>query len=84
MMRREVLKQMIVLATSAFGLVAALAWNSAIQELFKRVFGPSSGLISMFVYAILVTVIAVMVTTRLSRMAERFNDKDGSPDKPEL
>ncbi len=81
-MRREVLKQMIVLATSAFGLVAALAWNSAIQELFKRVFGPSSGLISMFVYAILVTVIAVMVTTRLSRMAERFDDQDDFQDKP--
>jgi len=78
MLQREVLKQIITLASSAFGLVAALAWNSAIQELFKQVFGSTSGLASMFGYAVLVTVIAVMVITKLGRMSQRFEDEKKS------
>lgn len=75
-MKSETLKTMITLATSAFGLVAALAWNSAITELFKRVFGQAQGIISLFVYAILVTVIAVAVTTRLGNLAQRIADRE--------
>lgn len=30
-LRLEIVRQMLTLATSAFGLVAALAWNTAIQ-----------------------------------------------------
>jgi hypothetical protein len=33
---RQLRQQMIVLVTSALGLVAALAWNEAIQALFKQ------------------------------------------------
>lgn len=76
MMQKDALKQIVVLTTSAFGLVAALAWNSAIQELFKRVFGQASGLISMFVYAVAVTIIAVVVTSRLGRMAKKLEDEE--------
>ncbi len=76
MIQKEVVKQMIVLATSAFGLVAALAWNSAIQELFKRLFGSTSGIVSMFVYAVVVTMIAVAVTTKLGRMQKRLEDEE--------
>lgn len=75
MIQREALKTMITLATSGFGLVAALAWNSAIIELFNRVFGKASGLVGLFTYAVLVTVIAVIVTTKLGRMAQRIEDK---------
>lgn len=73
-MKSETLKTMITLATSAFGLVAALAWNSAITELFKRIFGSAQSIIGLFVYAIFVTVIAVMVTTHLGRAAQRVAD----------
>ena len=38
-MSREVLEKTLQLATAAFGLVAALAWNDAIQTLFTRLFG---------------------------------------------
>jgi hypothetical protein len=33
----EVLDKLVELITAAFGLVAALAWNTAIQELFTAV-----------------------------------------------
>jgi lipopolysaccharide/colanic/teichoic acid biosynthesis glycosyltransferase len=75
-MKSETLKTMITLSSSAFGLVAALAWNSAITEVFKRIFGSASSIIGLFVYAIVVTVIAVIVTTHLGRAAQRVADSE--------
>ena len=72
-MSKEALDKMITLATSAFGLVAALAWNEAIRTLFSEIFGTASGIISLFVYAIVVTFIAVIVTSRLGKIAEKAN-----------
>lgn len=73
--RKRVLTQMLELATSGFGLVAALAWNQVIQELvemyIKPLFGGSSGIISLVIYAILVTLLAVVVTYNLSKLAEK-------------
>jgi len=68
---KEYLKTMLQLATTAFGLVAALAWNEAIKALFQEVFGSTSNIIGLFVYAIAVTVIVVAVTTRLAKLAEK-------------
>jgi len=75
-MNKEAIKSMITLATSAFGLVAALAWNEAIQSLFKQIFGAKGSIISLFLYAIVVTIIAVWVTSKLSKIAERVGVKD--------
>ncbi|MCG2685980.1 DUF5654 family protein [Candidatus Parcubacteria bacterium] len=78
-LRRRVLKQMVTLATSAFGMIAALAWNSAIttfvNDYIKKILPIGSGVISLFIYAILVTILAVSVTYNLSKMAERFEEQ---------
>jgi membrane protein YdbS with pleckstrin-like domain len=63
----EVLTQIAALLTAAFGLVAALAWNGAIQALFKQVFGTADSLNAQLVYAIIVTIIAVIVTIWIAR-----------------
>jgi hypothetical protein len=42
----EVLDKLVELVTAAFGLVAALAWNTAIQELFTLVFPAAGDLIA--------------------------------------
>jgi hypothetical protein len=72
----EVVRQMLVLATSGFGLVAALAWNNVIQELvnnyIKKFLPNNSGLASLFIYAIIITTIAVLVTYQLSKLAEKL------------
>jgi hypothetical protein len=70
-MSREVLETTLQLATVAFGLVAALAWNDAIQTLFTTVFGEAGDVTAKFLYAILVTVVVVFVTIRLGRLKER-------------
>jgi ABC-type multidrug transport system fused ATPase/permease subunit len=69
------------LISSAFALVAALAWNDAIQALFKQVFVPGSDeakttswtlVATSFGYALLVTVIVVIVIYYLTRLSKRF------------
>ncbi len=71
-----VLKQMVTLATGGFGLVAALAWNNVIQELVNNHIKPflpkGSGLISLFIYAVLVTTLAVVITLNLSKLIEKL------------
>ena len=74
-MKQEILKQMLVLSTSAFGLVAALAWNEFIKELISSylqpLIGGSSGLISLLIYAVLVTLLAVFVTYSLTKLVKK-------------
>ena len=73
-MRKIVLEKLIALITAAFGLVAALAWNDAIKALILRIFGERESLLAMFVYALFVTVIAVVVTLYLGKIIE-YNER---------
>lgn len=74
-MKAEVIDKLADLLTVAFGLVAALAWNGAIQAMFKEVFGTSDNLAGMLTYAIIVTIIAVWVTIRIGKAAEKAHEK---------
>ncbi len=71
-----ILKQMLTLVASGFGLVAALAWNSVIQEFVTTRIKPflpnGSGLISLIIYAVIITVIAVTVTYQLTKLIDRL------------
>jgi hypothetical protein len=74
-MQKEVIEKIAALITAAFGLVAALAWNEAIQEIFRLVFGEQSGVWAMIFYAVVVTIIAVLVTIWIGRVAEKSGVK---------
>jgi uncharacterized membrane protein len=68
----EVLDKFSTLITTALGLVAALAWNTAIQNLFNTLFGQVGGkLVGQFFYAILVTLVVIFATIHVGRAAER-------------
>lgn len=71
-----ILKQMLTLATSGFGLVAALAWNSVIQEFVTTRIKPflpaGSGLTSLILYAVIVTMLAVTITYQLSKVIDKL------------
>ena len=69
---RTVIKTIITLVTTAFGLVAGLAWNDAIQKLIESVMGAGDALSGLFIYAIVVTIIAVVVTILLARVAAKM------------
>jgi uncharacterized membrane protein (DUF106 family) len=66
--KTEIIEKIGALMTVAFGLVAALAWNSSIQALFREVFGTAENLSAMFGYAVLVTIIAVIATIWIGRL----------------
>lgn len=62
---------MIALATAAFGLIAALAWNKFITDLIALFLKPGSGVWAELVYAVVITVVAIGVIQNLGRLAER-------------
>ncbi len=74
-MRGTYLSTMIALASAAFGVVAALAWNAFITELVKTYLPAQSGLIGLLIYAVVITIIAIAVLVWLGRLAERTGGK---------
>jgi len=71
----EILDKLGSLVTAAFGLVAALAWNEAIQTIFRDVFGTQQALPLMFGYAVIVTIIAVILTLIIARAVTKAKEK---------
>lgn len=78
-LRRAIVKQMITLSTAGFGFVAALAWNNVIQEFVETVIKPylpeAYGILSLFIYALIVTILAVAVTYNLTALEEKLEKK---------
>jgi hypothetical protein len=72
----EVLTKMSELATAGFGLVAALAWNDAIQSLFKEIFGTQSAVWAKFAYAVIVTALVVLVIIKLGNILNKLKENN--------
>jgi hypothetical protein len=62
---------MIGLATVAFGLIAAGAWNKFISDLIALFLKPGHGVLAELIYAVIVTVLAIVVVQSLAKLAER-------------
>lgn len=62
---------MISLATVAFGLIAAGAWNKFIADLIALFLKPGNGLWAELVYAVLITILAIVVVNQLGKLAAR-------------
>jgi hypothetical protein len=84
-MKKDVREKLSALIIAAFGLVAALAWNDAIKALFKGPCGSeSAGVLCAlsnggpWVYAIIVTIIAVYATIWISKFSA---DNEGTEKK---
>lgn len=67
---RAFIQTMIALASASLGLVAALAWNEAIKATLAKL-GLGDDLTGLYAYAILATVIAVIILSLLGRAAAR-------------
>lgn len=71
----EIITKVSELATAGFGLVAALAWNDAIQSLFRLLFPQQSEVWAKFTYAVLVTVLVVVVTYKFGDVINRLKEQ---------
>jgi hypothetical protein len=67
---RAFIQTMIALASASLGLVAALAWNEAIKATLQHL-GLGDSLAGLYTYAIIATVIAVLVLVWLGKIAAR-------------
>ena len=67
----DVIDNLAALITAAFGLVAALAWNGAIQAIFAEIFGEQSTIPAMLGYAVFVTVLAVLFTVWIGAVSNK-------------
>ncbi len=65
------IQTMIALASASLGLVAALAWNEAIKATLKLL-NLSDSLAGLYTYAILATVLAIVVLTILGKISEKI------------
>lgn len=73
---QEIAIQSLTLFSSALGLIAALAWNEAITEYINLYIKPylakDTGIISLFIYAIFITIITVIVAMQMARIKKRL------------
>ena len=64
------------LITSSFGLMAALSWRDVVREFInsyiRRFFGNASGLISEFIFALIITTLAVIITWRIAKLKDKL------------
>jgi hypothetical protein len=65
---------MIALATAAFGLIAALAWNKVITDVIGLFLKAGSGVVAELIYAVIVTIVAILVIQNLAKLAARESD----------
>jgi hypothetical protein len=55
------------LMTVAFGLIAALAWNNAIQAIILTILPKGNGIMGLLIYAIVITIVAVLAIFIITR-----------------
>lgn len=72
-MKKQLIEKLSLLITSAFGMVAALAWNDTIKSIFDKVITKPNTPIAMIIYAVVVTMIAVAVIIEINDWAEKAN-----------
>ncbi|MBU4535696.1 MAG: hypothetical protein KKF16_07710 [Euryarchaeota archaeon] len=66
--KSQVMDTIATLVTTAFGLIAALAWNDAIQALITQWLGETDGLTGLLIYAVVITSLAVVATILIARL----------------
>lgn len=70
------LKNFITLATGGLGVAVALAWNEAIkgfvQKYIDPYFGANGTVVSLLIYALIITSIAVIVTMQLTQIEKKL------------
>ncbi|WP_427832277.1 DUF5654 family protein [Methanobrevibacter intestini] len=76
---KMIMETMLTLITTAFAFVAGLAWNEAIQKLIEEFYTAGGAVTGLLIYAVIVTIVAVVVTVLLARIAGKMGinlDKD--------
>lgn len=79
--KKAMFVQTATMVNTAFSLVAALAWNEAIKELITRYVPSGSALYSKFMYALVLTIIVVLVSMKLTKIINSYKDEEETESK---
>ncbi len=71
----EILDRLTTLITAAFGFVAAFAWNETFKLLLDRVVSEDAELIVYFIYAIIITIVAVLLIISVARATAKAKSR---------
>ena len=74
---KMIMETILALITTAFAFVAGSAWNDAIQKLIESFIGSGDAIPSLFIYAIVVTIVAVVITVLVARIAGKMGIEVG-------
>lgn len=69
---KMMMETMLTLITTAFAFVVGLAWNEAIQKLIEEFYTAGGAVTGLLIYAVIVTIVAVVVTVLLARIAGKM------------
>jgi hypothetical protein len=72
----DVVERVITLVIAALGLIAALAWDDALKNIFEQIFGGAGTILEEVSYAIVITVIAALISVWLGKLFLKHKDKD--------
>ena len=73
-LRAEIRERTLGYILAAFGFVAGLAWNDAIQTAIAYLYPlPENTLPAKFLYAIIISIVVVLISVSLSRLFQRLN-----------
>jgi sorbitol-specific phosphotransferase system component IIBC len=76
---REFMATLVAVVSTAIGVVVALAWNSALQAVFRVwLNSPTAKAVALLIYALVITAIGVVAILALGRLANRL-DADPIP-----
>jgi hypothetical protein len=67
-LRSDFVARVITLIIASLGLIAALAWDTALKHLFEDLFGATGTLAEELSYAVVITVIAVIISVSLGKL----------------
>ena len=72
-LRTEIRERTLGYMLAAFGLVAGLAWNDAIQTLISYLYPlPENTLPAKFMYAVIISIVVVVISVSMSRLFHRL------------
>ena len=69
---KMIMETMLTLITTAFAFVVGLAGNEAIQKLIEEFYTAGGAVTGLLIYAVIVTIVAVVVTVLLARIAGKM------------
>ncbi|MFC1801466.1 DUF5654 family protein [Nanoarchaeota archaeon] len=69
-LKKRFVKRTAMLLIAGFSLVAALAWNNAIQALFDTYLGEINQIWAKFIYAVFITLIAAIIVANVEKFQE--------------